>query len=133
MNCISPKRIGVSSQIQRIDWDKRDNEIAQEVITITINLLTQNKPKRITITAIGKQLGKLSLLEKHINKLPITKFILEDVTESTEEFQKRRIVWAVEQLILRGDSLDSWKIKKLAGLKTDVSSDIKDSIKKHSF
>jgi hypothetical protein len=130
LNANSPKKIGSSTPIQRIDWDKRDKEIAKEVIPTTINLLTQTKLKRVTITAIGKQLGKLSILERHIDKLPLTKFILNEVTESIEEFQKRRIVWAVEQLNLKEDSLNSWKIKKLAGLKTNVSSKINDSINK---
>ncbi|WP_057767779.1 TnsD family Tn7-like transposition protein [Cytobacillus praedii] len=128
LNTNSPSRKETSSPIPRIDWDKKDKEIAKDVIPTTINLLTKNKPKRITISAIGKQLGNLSILERHIDKLPITKFILKDVTESTEDFQKRRIVWAVEQLKLRGDSLDSWKIKKLAGLKTKISPDLINTI-----
>lgn len=129
LNANSPNRIGRSSPIQRIDWNKRDKEIANEIIPTTINLLTQHKPRRITISYIGKQLGKLSILEKHIDKLPLTKFILKEVTESTEEFQRRRVAWAIEKLTLKGESLDSWKIKKLAGLKANIDIELNNTIR----
>lgn len=109
---------------KRVDWNNRDDKIAEEIIQTVIDILKQDKPKRINISSIGKAIDKLTLLEKHIDKLPKTNFILNEVTETVEEFQKRRIVWAIEQLKLQGESLEKWKILRLAGIKNDASPSI---------
>lgn len=109
---------------KRVDWNNRDDKIAEEIIQTVIDILMQDKPKRINISSIGKAIDKLTLLEKHIDKLPKTNFILNEVTETVEEFQKRRIVWAIEQLKLQGESLEKWKILRLAGIKNDASPSI---------
>ncbi len=76
-----------------------------------------NKPVRITVSKIGTTIGLKALLEKHLDKLPQTKAYLESVTETVEEFQIRRIEWAIRELDRRGEEKKDWKILRLAGLR----------------
>jgi hypothetical protein len=54
-------------------------------------LNSTEKPERITISLIGSKLGIRALLEKHLDKLPITNQYLDSVKESRRDFQLRRI------------------------------------------
>ena len=76
-----------------------------------------NKPVRITVSKIGITIGLKALLEKHLDKLPQTKAYLDSVTETVEEFQIRRIEWAIRELDRRGEEKKDWKILRLAGLR----------------
>lgn len=101
----------------RIDWKKRDIEILEEVINVVDNLLSiKGKPIRITTSKIGKEIGKLSLLEKHLDKLPLTKEYLDTHTESVKDFQQRRIKWAINELEKEGEEIKEWKVMKKAGI-----------------
>ncbi len=57
------------------------------------------KPVRITNSLIGKQLGILSNLEKHLNKLPKTWKLLSNITESVPQFQIRRCCKIIDQML----------------------------------
>ncbi|HWP95989.1 MAG TPA: TnsD family transposase [Syntrophomonadaceae bacterium] len=122
-------RKGQKSKVPRIDWKERDKQILLEVKKIVKEmLLSQNKPKQITIGGIGKRLGLKSLLDKKLDKLPLTKAYLHKVKETAEDFQKRRVKWAVKELYSKGETLAIWKIKRLAGLQDVISSEIEQII-----
>lgn len=60
------------------------------------------------------RIGLLALLEQHLDLMPMTRDYLAMVTESIEDFQIRRIRWAVNELsqgrssfVLAGDET-SW-------------------------
>jgi hypothetical protein len=59
------------------------------------------------------------LRQKHLNKIPLTKKYLESVVEEVEDYQIRRIKWAVEQLESQGQEVKGWKIVEIAGLRAD--------------
>lgn len=104
--------------VNRIDWKKRDEDILTEVINIVETLLnTEEKPERVTISKVGKKIGKLSLLEKHLDKLPLTKIYLQNHIENVESFQKRRIKWAIDELEKEGEEVKAWKVMRKAGIK----------------
>jgi len=87
----------------------------------------KNKPVRITISAIGKRIGKLSLLEKQKQKLPVTTKVLSDYLESTSQFQIRRVRWAAEQMA--GEwPIKRWKLVKKAGLRPGYAQEVSDEI-----
>lgn len=122
------KKLKSKSENRRINWNERDFEILEEVKKATSKLNNMNRPTRITLSRIGKLINRLSLLEKKLDKLPLTKKFLNEVCESVEEFQKRRIKWVVEQLEI--EELSLWKIKRMAGLKegNKLDSEIKNQI-----
>lgn len=110
-----PKRCKIES---RVNWKERDKEVLTEAMDIIeIMLNCEGKPERITISKIGKKIGILSLLEKHLDKLPLTKDYLQKHMESVEDFQKRRIKWAIDELEKEGEEVKEWKIMRKAGIK----------------
>lgn len=103
---------------RRIDWNLRDLEISEQVIWATTLLWSKaNNLVRVTVSSIGKEIGKQSLIQKHIAKLPLTGSILDEVTETIEDFRLRRIFAAVRKVRESGRSLVSWRIIRTAGLK----------------
>lgn len=118
LNSNSPIRRQVSNANNRVNWNKRDEEILEAVKDVIDTIMqSTEKPERITIGLVGKKIGKLSLLEKHLNKLPLTNAYLNSEVETVKDFQKRRIKWAIE----RSDEPDLswWKVAKRAGIREE--------------
>ena len=128
LNENSPKLKKPKSSINKIDWNVRDGEILIQAQNAVSNLLKKNKPVRITVGRIGATLGLKALLDKHLDKLPQTKAYLDSVTETVEDFQIRRIKWAVEELDCQGEEIRSWKILRLAGLRRDCADKVREVI-----
>ncbi|EKU44049.1 Tn7-like transposition protein D [Lysinibacillus fusiformis ZB2] len=99
---------------KRVDWVQRDLHILDMVKKAVEDICAKEKPVRITVSSIGKMINNKSLLEKRIDKLPNTKKYIESVKESTTNFQKRRISWAIDQL--KDEELEIWKIMRKAGI-----------------
>lgn len=115
--------------IDRVDWKQRDLEILAEARSAIDELRQKNKPVRITVGRIGAILGLKALLERHLDKLPQTKAYLESVMETVEDFQIRRIHWAVEELNYQGEEILEWKILRLSGLRENCSDKVSQAIK----
>lgn len=64
-------------QIRRVDWSKRDGELSRAVEQQVEKYIREGDSKKITISRIGKELNCLYLLQKHLDKLPLTKEILQ--------------------------------------------------------
>ncbi len=123
------KRKG-GAQKQRVDWNKRDRDLSGLVSqTVEDLLLKEGKPVRITLGIIGRAIGELALLEQHLDKLPKTKAVLEDVLETVEDFQVRRVEWAIGYLKETGQELAEWRVLKVAGLRPDISDRVRQAIK----
>jgi len=113
----------------RVDWDKRDKEILPKVKTVVEEMLNSTeKPERITISLIGNKLGIRGLLEKHLDKLPLTKQYLDSVEESRRDFQLRRIKWAVQKLEKEGQELKLWKILRRAGIRKEYIRELENEV-----
>lgn len=113
----------------RVDWEKRDMELSSMIVSACKALLSdpKSKPIRITIALIGRRVGKLSWLEKHSDKLPVTMNLLVNYVESETQYQQRRVRWAAEQLA--GEwPLKRWKLEKLAGLRPNYSKEVSDEV-----
>ncbi len=76
----------------------------------------RGKPQRISISKIGKQIGRLSLLEKHIDKVPLAKDYSENHIESIDAFHKRRIKWAIVEIESQGEEVTEWRVMRKAGI-----------------
>jgi hypothetical protein len=77
------------------------------------------KPVPINVSRIGKHIGKLALLERHLDKMPRTKKLLDQVVKTNEEYQTRRIDWAVKELEAEGIELKWWRVVRKAGIRDD--------------
>lgn len=103
---------------KKVDWAERDKEYVEDIKILYKQLLEQDKIVRITISVFGKQLGILANLERHLDKLPTTKKLLEEITESVEQFQIRRCCKIIDLMLLENDSVQLWKVQRLAAVKS---------------
>jgi hypothetical protein len=89
---ISPSRVPPGPQI---DWESKDREIV-ETVKVSAHRLkhTDGYPARLTLTAIGRDIGHQRTLYHHLDKLPLTKLALSEVIETPEDFAIRRILWS---------------------------------------
>lgn len=60
----------------------------------------------------------MGLIVGHLDKLAHTKRYLEEVLETVEDFQVRRVRWVVQQLEKENIPLTIWRIKQRAALGT---------------
>jgi hypothetical protein len=105
-----------SAAKDQVDWAARDEELVGRIATIAKRLQNwPDKPLRITITAIGRMLGKQSLFESALRKLPLTRSVIESVVESREAFAIRRVHMAAAALRSKGE-FPRWKLVRAAGL-----------------
>lgn len=125
LNTNSPKPKKPKSSVDRVDWSVRDTEVLAQVKDAVLHLINSDKPIRITIGKVAVTIGRKALLEKHLDKMPQTKDYLESVAETVEDFQIRRIKWAVKELNLRGEEVKEWKILRVAGLRENCDEKVR--------
>ncbi|MBD2203534.1 TniQ family protein [Calothrix sp. FACHB-1219] len=121
LNQNSPALQVAVPSVARVDWHERDQQILTQVQDRVRSLLNANEPERISISRVGKTIGLLALLEKHLDQMPLTQAYLESVVETVEEFQMRRIKWAIKLLDECGEEIMGWKVVRLAALREDCS------------
>ncbi|WP_232756282.1 TnsD family transposase [Macrococcoides caseolyticum] len=69
------------NEVKTVDWSKRDKQYTIAIKTLYEQLWASEKPIRITTSLLGKRLGIIANLERHLEQLPITKRLLEQITE----------------------------------------------------
>lgn len=115
---------------KKVDWNERDNMIYSLIKDDIKKILESEKPIRITISRLGNDIGYISLLEKHLDKLPRTKKLLEENIESVEQFQIRRVNKVIDEMIFDDLDIKEWKVYRKAGLRKNCSKKVKEEIKK---
>lgn len=104
-----PVKSGVANS--SVNWKKRDARYVILVKQSAVRIRSApGRPVRITKTAIGRDLGALSLFHKHLHKLPLTSRILAGIVESSEEYSIRRIWWAAYSYIHEGLIPRRWQL-----------------------
>ncbi|WP_313894161.1 TnsD family transposase [Psychrobacillus sp.] len=78
---------------QRVNWNERDLEILEQIKNYLITLDINDKPVRLTKRHIAIAIDKLSLIEKKIDKLPLTKEFILLIVETKFQYQERLNEW----------------------------------------
>ena len=113
----SPDRRIPVAMNKRVDWTQRDKVIVKEVIVAIRRIKASENPfLRITAGRIGKMIGKLNIIEKHILKLPETKRIMKLELESVEDFQKRKIRCVIDKMLAEKEPLYESHIYRKASI-----------------
>ncbi|QUH25552.1 TnsD family Tn7-like transposition protein [Serpentinicella alkaliphila] len=124
------KRKNVNLSINnRVDWGSRDNEIIDMLKSTYIKLLNKEPMVRITRSLLGKTILKSALIYYYLDKLPITRNYIDEITETTEEFQIRRVDNICEKLGSDGEILKKWKIVRIANLRSNYSNKVEERIR----
>jgi Tn7-like transposition protein D/TniQ len=111
---VTPKHILKRKRSKVIDWEKRDEEClgwAKEAVVKILN--KDGKPTRVTPLNIRRTVGARNwFMNKNLVR---TNQYLKEVNEDIDSFRERKIKWAIEEMIKRGDKLTVYKIQLFAG------------------
>ena len=102
--------------------------MSERVVISVQELLSQAKPTRITKSKLIKQAELHSSIVYYPEKLPKTSRIIHRFTESIEDFQIRRIDWAIK-LLSETNELKEWKVRRVASITNKCSSRVQDYLK----
>lgn len=108
-----------------VDWSKRDQQYMRQIKLLHQQLLQEEKPVCITVSKVGKMLRILANLERHADKLPKTKQLLNEITESTQEFQLRRCYKVIDDLFENNEPVILWQVQRVAAIKSHHFHEIK--------
>jgi len=111
-----------------IDWGQRDQEVLLQLQKAHSDLLNRSKPIRISKTLLGKAIGSLSLLEKHLHKLPCCAKFIDKVAEKKQQFQLRRCQIIVLRMQEEALPVLDWKVQRKAGLRREDYESIKSQL-----
>lgn len=95
-----------------------DTLLAEKIIECARSIRAlPGKPVRVCKTRIGRELDALSRFEKQLNRLPLCADALASVSESTEDFRRRRLVCATENLVRIGRPVTRSAIYRSASIR----------------
>lgn len=113
----TPLRKKSEQKFRRVDWEKRDQQLAEEAKAVMFRLkYLPGRPVRITVSAIGREIGQLALLQQHLDKLPRTADILRDLIETREAFAIRKVWWAMRTFSQKHICPERWLLIRKAGI-----------------
>lgn len=105
--------------VAAIDWTAKDLEMLELVKNAVPVLFAQpGRPRKVTVAAIGNEIGRRSALQQNLYRLPETRRYLGDFVETQEEFGRRRVQWAAEESIRVGRVPGRWTLARSAGFAT---------------
>jgi len=125
---VLPSAKSASGSKGYIDWQQRDQELLLNLHKARVELLNKEKPTRINKGSLSKKIGKLSLLEKHLDKLPNCNNFMVKFSETTQQFQLRRCQLIIINMNQEGLPLIEWKVWRKAGLRHEDYNLIKDKL-----
>jgi len=106
----------------RVDWPGRDADVLAVVEKAVEDLKEgAGKPNRVSISKVGKLTGTLGLLERHLDKMPLTAEFLMNNVDDMGSYQAKRIAWAAGKIYSDGKPLRAWKIARLSGLRPEFT------------
>jgi hypothetical protein len=94
----SPKKKSLYRKDLKQDWKRRDEELLKTIKGIVLNWNDIDKPVRITRKKIFDLVGNRYPFYNRLNKLKKSKAYIESVAESVEDFQIRKVKWAINTL-----------------------------------
>jgi hypothetical protein len=79
---------------RRNDWEKLDRDLSKQVEASVQRIRSvPGRPMRVTLSAIVKDVGRQSWLERYLHKLPLTAKVIAEDIESYEDHLIRRLEW----------------------------------------
>lgn len=97
-------------------WTDSDDDYLERVDNAIKQIrASPGRPKRVSIAAIGKKAGIIKPYNKLASdKLPKTKAFVAENVDTLEQWQKRKILWAVQQMRERGEIITVYKVRHAA-------------------
>ena len=110
-----------SGQVQpnrvHLEWAKIDRSWLSRLKALARQIRNQTPPIRITLAELERRADKRGWTLKRAHRLPQTMAYLNQIIETTADFQLRRIHWVIEQLERQNVPVVAWRVMRMAGLK----------------
>ena len=117
LNSHSPRTHGLTITASGIDWKARDIQYAVAVKASVHRLRNvSGRPVRVTRTAIGRDLGAITLLRQKLHRMPLTTKVLAGATETWEEYAIRRVQWAANLYLRENLVPQGWQLELRANV-----------------
>jgi hypothetical protein len=97
-------------------WVESDEEYAERIENAMKRTRdSPGKPKRLSVAALGEIAG-IPKIHKIIasDRMPRTKAAVENCSETLEQWQRRKIRWAIQQMRERGEVITVYKVRHRA-------------------
>lgn len=117
-----------------VDWDKKDLEVLEKVkVAIDDIKNASGRPKKVTITKIGKKVGMAQFLYSNIDRLPKSKEYIQNAIDTNKSYQIKKVKWAVQELMKEDEGVKWWTVYDKAGLNEKEICEFKDELKSLIF
>ncbi|WP_366910432.1 TnsD family Tn7-like transposition protein [Methylotenera sp.] len=110
-----------ANRLARKDWKCIDREWVIKLKKLEHAIRKKAPPVRVTLAELERRADKKGWILKRTHKLPHTMTYLGRIVETTEDFQSRRIDWAITQLDESNFPVVAWRVMRMAGLKPTSS------------
>ncbi|MCR8921960.1 MAG: TnsD family Tn7-like transposition protein [Cellvibrionaceae bacterium] len=100
----------------RVDWSKRDRKIARELRRVCKALTENLNAPHLSRTFLIHQLNQRATVEKNLSRLPRCAMLLTLYSESTTEYQARRLTRAYLSMRNKHREIKRWSLLREAGL-----------------
>ena len=111
-----------------VDWPARDRAWAPRVDSIADEILGMRPLVRVYLRSIEARLERLSCISVRKAKLPLTVAAVAARAESIEDFQRRRIHWAIDELREQGRRVTVPSVRYLAAVPADWKAYIEEQV-----
>ena len=125
----TPRQERTTRNGRRIDWQFRDRRIARQIVRVAKTHRENGDRRRLSKWLLARSASYVSFIEKHLDLLPVTAKALNKYSESSTEYQCRRIDRAVNTLRRNGERVVGWRIYQMANIRLDVPLEVKQYIR----
>ena len=119
-----------ATRVNTPKWADSDAEFATSLRMAADEMLNApGKPVWINVTSLAKKAGIIGLHTKlATGRLPKSQSVLDDIVETSEQWRRRRVTWAMHTLQTQGVAPTYHSVCNMAGLSGRVAVSLKDFI-----
>lgn len=101
---------------KRVDWPQRDRQIARDLRRACKNLSEDLNAPHLSRTFLINQLNHRATIEKNLYRLPRCSALLTLYSESTSDYQARRITRSYLSMLDNSQEIKRWSLLRESGL-----------------
>lgn len=101
---------------QRVNWKSRDGKLVRKLFYLLREYEKDYSSPRLSRTFLLGKLGAATMVERNVDKLPLTKRFLFVYSESVAQYQIRRLSNAFLFLYHQGIQTNRWRLLRASGI-----------------
>jgi hypothetical protein len=117
-----------ASSGDKVAWPARDGEFAEQIRQQATLLYQSDVKIRISAALLARATGRQALIEKFSAKLPLTIQAIQELEETVEAYQCRRLRWIAHESRAKGEPLVRWRLIRTAGLTNPLAPQVEQEL-----